>query len=222
MSSLKLALVGLSCASLLSACAVREAPSFPAKSYSEMQPGYADAELKPRSKWAERTSQNGRYIQQVDYNRANSDQRGPHILNPHSHRQSDYQTRQHYAQTQNRQVSTRPVSERATSQTQAQSSQMERNTYGASAYTQPKRVQYNPNSYRPTRYEGLKTEPQFIRTRSGHSVEVFTHSVKQGDTTYSLAKRFCSSVDDIRNLNALTGDYRIKIGQSLIIPRTQC
>lgn len=222
MSSLKLALIGLSCASLLSACAVREAPSFPASKHSEMQPGYADAELKPQSKWTDRTSQNGRYIQQVDYNPAYSDQRGPHILNPRSNRQSEYQTRQYNAQAQNRQVSTRPVSQRTASQTQGQYSQTERNTYSASAYTQPKRVQHNPNPYRPTRYEGLKTDPQFIRTRSGQSVEVFTHSVKQGDTTYSLAKRFCSGVDDIRNLNALTGDYQIKIGQSLIIPRTQC
>jgi LysM repeat protein len=51
---------------------------------------------------------------------------------------------------------------------------------------------------------------------------VFTHLVQQGETTYSLSKKYCSDINDIRSLNALTQDYKINVGQSLMVPRTRC
>ena len=43
------------------------------------------------------------------------------------------------------------------------------------------------------------------------------HTVVKGDTLYNIAKRNNVSVDEIRNLNALT-DTGIKLGQTLLIP----
>jgi len=45
-----------------------------------------------------------------------------------------------------------------------------------------------------------------------------TYTVKQGDTLYSISKRFALSVDDLKALNSLT-DNGIKIGQVLVVSK---
>ena len=52
---------------------------------------------------------------------------------------------------------------------------------------------------------------------SGSNNQIYT--VQSGDTLYSIARRFNTSVDDIKRLNNLTSDI-LSIGQQLIIPTT--
>jgi len=48
------------------------------------------------------------------------------------------------------------------------------------------------------------------------------HIVGEGETTYSLARRFCSTPQDIRLRNDLDDSFAIKKGQILTIPKTTC
>ena len=54
-------------------------------------------------------------------------------------------------------------------------------------------------------------------TNSGTGNQIYT--VQSGDTLYSIARRFDTTVNDIKRLNNLTSDI-ISIGQQLIIPTT--
>ncbi len=49
--------------------------------------------------------------------------------------------------------------------------------------------------------------------------ETITYTVKAGDSLYSIAKIYNTSVDEIKNLNGLTSNL-LSIGQSLLIPKT--
>ncbi len=49
-----------------------------------------------------------------------------------------------------------------------------------------------------------------------------THEIIEGDTVYSLAKRQCVGVDDIRSLNNLDVNYAIRLGDYLTLPPSQC
>ena len=59
-------------------------------------------------------------------------------------------------------------------------------------------------------------------TRPGQSVdnETGTYTVKRGDTLYSIAKLYNTSVNDIKNLNNLTSN-NLSIGQVLEIPQNE-
>ena len=45
-----------------------------------------------------------------------------------------------------------------------------------------------------------------------------TYRVRQGDTLYSIARQFGTSIDDLKRLNQLTSD-RIKIGDRITVRR---
>ncbi len=51
----------------------------------------------------------------------------------------------------------------------------------------------------------------------GGSVDVSRYTVQRGDTLYSLARRFNTTVDELRRLNNLTSDT-LSVGQVLVIP----
>lgn len=54
---------------------------------------------------------------------------------------------------------------------------------------------------------------------AGVETPSFTHTVVSGDTLYLLARRYGTTVDEIRALNGLTSDV-LNIGQTLLIPGT--
>lgn len=58
----------------------------------------------------------------------------------------------------------------------------------------------------------------FYKEKSQDAEEGKTYIVKKGDNIWRIAKRFNLSVDEIRELNDLTGN-RIKIGQELVISK---
>jgi len=66
------------------------------------------------------------------------------------------------------------------------------------------------------------TTPEYSETRilggSGYSV----HSIIEGDTVYSLARRNCVGVNDIQSINGLNSNFAIKIGGSLKLPTSRC
>ena len=53
-----------------------------------------------------------------------------------------------------------------------------------------------------------------------HAQSVRTHTVKRGDTLYSLSQRYDLSVEELRRLNGLQGNT-IKVGQQLIVGRRE-
>lgn len=48
------------------------------------------------------------------------------------------------------------------------------------------------------------------------------HIVQKGDTAYSLGQRYCSRTEDIKTYNDLNNAYSLKVGDSLMLPRTTC
>lgn len=65
------------------------------------------------------------------------------------------------------------------------------------------------------RASNVTSDPKGALTWSSHVVE-------QGDTAYSLSRRFCSRTSDIKKYNGLDSDYSLKVGQAIILPRTSC
>lgn len=53
---------------------------------------------------------------------------------------------------------------------------------------------------------------------SGNSTDNIIYTVKAGDTLYLIARKYNTTVNDIKSLNNLTSDV-LQIGQTLIIPR---
>ena len=49
-----------------------------------------------------------------------------------------------------------------------------------------------------------------------------SHLVKQGDTVYSLSRKLCVGIADIRSLNNLDASYGINIGDTLQLPSSNC
>lgn len=48
------------------------------------------------------------------------------------------------------------------------------------------------------------------------------HIVGEGETAYSLSRRFCSTPEDIQRRNSLDDSFGIETGQVLTIPKTTC
>ena len=62
----------------------------------------------------------------------------------------------------------------------------------------------------------------YSQTRSYGNSAQSGHIVKQGDTVYSLARKHCVGVNDIKSLNGLDRNFAIKIGDSLNLPSSRC
>ena len=74
------------------------------------------------------------------------------------------------------------------------------------------------------RKKPLKSSKKGIDTRSATSVESDTclnHTVHAGDTLYSLARKYSSSVNAIAKANRISPEQCLKLGKTLIIPSAQ-
>lgn len=49
-----------------------------------------------------------------------------------------------------------------------------------------------------------------------------SHTVKEGDTVYSLSRKHCVGINDIQSLNNLDAGYSINIGDTLQLPASNC
>ncbi len=75
-------------------------------------------------------------------------------------------------------------------------------------------------NYNLYEYDEAVVENGLPIVREPRQYEVFTHTVKRGDTLYAISKRYDISVDELRRLNNLN-DNIISIGQVLNIRVTQ-
>ena len=53
---------------------------------------------------------------------------------------------------------------------------------------------------------------------SGTQTRALMHRVEAGDTVYSLARRYCTDVTSVQELNGLDAGYGISVGQDLKLP----
>lgn len=75
-------------------------------------------------------------------------------------------------------------------------------------------------NYNLYEYDEAVLENGLPTVREPRQYEVFTHTVKRGDTLYAISKRYDISVDELRRLNNLN-DNIISVGQVLNIRVTQ-
>lgn len=48
------------------------------------------------------------------------------------------------------------------------------------------------------------------------------HEIMQGDTVYSFARSLCSSVEEIKAINGLDGNFSIRLGDTIRLPASKC
>lgn len=80
------------------------------------------------------------------------------------------------------------------------------------------------NSYA---YQSAPTYPQYSQPAPQQPVtqyagNVTTHQVVEGDTVYSLSRRLCVDVEDIRRLNNLNGAFYIRLDDYIKLPASRC
>lgn len=49
-----------------------------------------------------------------------------------------------------------------------------------------------------------------------------SHQVIEGDTVYSLSRKRCASIEAVKQMNGLSADFAIKIGDTIALPASQC
>ena len=57
---------------------------------------------------------------------------------------------------------------------------------------------------------------------NGNTMSSSQHQIVQGDTVYSLSRRLCTSIDEIKQMNSLSADFKIKLGDTINLPASQC
>lgn len=65
----------------------------------------------------------------------------------------------------------------------------------------------------------MPAAPQAVQTPALQGV---TYIVQEGDTAWNLSRRTCSSVNDIKAMNSLEGDFLIKAGEAIRLPASAC
>ncbi|WP_371395763.1 LysM peptidoglycan-binding domain-containing protein [Fretibacter rubidus] len=85
------------------------------------------------------------------------------------------------------------------------------------------------NAYVPDTASAAVPAPQMVdvssSTTAPYSISTTLggqHQVMEGDTVYSLSRKLCTSIDDIKQMNGLGSDFNIKIGDSLRLPASRC
>lgn len=78
----------------------------------------------------------------------------------------------------------------------------------APAYQQPSAPTYS-----------LPAPQQPVQQFAGN---VTTHKVVEGDTVYSLSRRLCVEVEDIRRLNSLNQEFYIRLDDYIKLPMSRC
>lgn len=48
------------------------------------------------------------------------------------------------------------------------------------------------------------------------------HHIIEGDTVYSLSRKLCTSIDEIKKMNSLSTDFKIKLGDTINLPASKC
>jgi LysM repeat protein len=69
----------------------------------------------------------------------------------------------------------------------------------------------------PKKQDPPKPNPPKPAPPKQQAIKVKTHIVKKGDTLYDLAKKYKTTVAQLKKVNKLNGD-NLKIGQKLTIP----
>lgn len=52
--------------------------------------------------------------------------------------------------------------------------------------------------------------------------QVYLHQVSHGETVYSMARRSCNSVENIKAMNSLDGTFKIHVGEVILLPGSRC
>lgn len=78
----------------------------------------------------------------------------------------------------------------------------------------PSQPQYTSPGYPQTTTPA--PAPQYVQ--SG----VTSHQVVEGDTVYSLSRRLCVDVEDIRRLNSLNSEFYIRLDDYIKLPASRC
>lgn len=96
-------------------------------------------------------------------------------------------------------------------------------SYGTPGYQAMLNARDDINAYVPD------AAPQVVNVRANTTAAYAmsttmngNHQVVEGDTVYSLSRKLCTSIDDIKQMNGLGADFNIKIGDSLHLPASRC
>ena len=71
---------------------------------------------------------------------------------------------------------------------------------------------------RKTNQKPSKNGPETLSDSSDDLTPYITHTIRKGDTLYSLAKKYSSSVDGIAKANRISPKKGLKVGKPIIIP----
>ncbi len=90
----------------------------------------------------------------------------------------------------------------------------------APAVTTPTPIPVPAPTPTPTPFQGY---PQTNITTPSYASGSFTsHTVVEGDTVYSLSRRLCVDVEDIRRLNSLNSEFYIRLDDVIKLPASRC
>jgi len=92
---------------------------------------------------------------------------------------------------------------------------------------------YQADSYAFTQIETTQQTPNVVSATSLPSNHLFSdsyisgdggmlHHIVEGDTVYSLARKTCTSVTEIKSLNGLNADSYIRLGDNIRLPASRC
>lgn len=85
---------------------------------------------------------------------------------------------------------------------------------------QPSAPSYPQYAEQP--YTQPYTQPAPQQPIAQYAGNVTTHQVVEGDTVYSLSRRLCVDVEDIRRLNNLNGAFYIRLDDYIKLPASRC
>jgi len=97
----------------------------------------------------------------------------------------------------------------------------------ASAPSYPQTTYAQPSYPQPTypQSSGVQSYPQAQITAPAPQYAqagVTNHLVVEGDTVYSLSRRLCVDVEDIRRLNTLNSEFYIRLDEYIKLPASRC
>lgn len=65
------------------------------------------------------------------------------------------------------------------------------------------------------------SSPTAIQSQQSYSVGSH-REIQQGDTVYSFARDLCSSIEEIKAINTLDGNFNIRLGDTIRLPASKC
>lgn len=84
--------------------------------------------------------------------------------------------------------------------------------------------QYQPPQYQPPAVTTQAVSGPMMTSTATMALPygASTHQVIEGDTVYSLSRKHCTSVEAVKQMNGLSADFAIKIGDMIALPASQC